>query len=152
MKTIVVYKTTSGFTKKYAEWIAADLHADLVPFKQADGALLASYETIIYGGCLHAVGISGVGLVKKNLARLAGKNVIVFTVGASPAREGILDEVLSRNFTEEQRRRIRFFYLRGGFDFSKLDAPNKILMSLLKAKLQKKKTLTDDEKGMLDAY
>jgi hypothetical protein len=98
------------------------------------------------------VGISGVSLIKKNLAGLAGKKLIVFAVGASPVRDGVLDEVLNRNFTPEQRSLIRFYYLRGGFDYSKLDTPNKMLMSLLKAKLQKKKTLTDDEKGMLDAY
>lgn len=152
MKTLVVYKTTSGFTKKYAEWIAADLQADLVPHKQADAGLLASYDVIVYGGSLHAVGISGVGLIKKNLPRLTGKKIIVFTVGASPVREGILDEVLNRNFTEEQRRHIRFFYVRGGFDFEKLDTPNKLLMGLLKVKLQSKKNLTADEKGMLEAY
>ncbi|HWR13009.1 MAG TPA: hypothetical protein VN445_14390 [Rectinemataceae bacterium] len=30
IRTIVIYTSASGFTKKYAEWIAQDLGADLV--------------------------------------------------------------------------------------------------------------------------
>lgn len=30
MKIVVVYKSISGFTKKYAEWIAEELEADLL--------------------------------------------------------------------------------------------------------------------------
>ncbi len=29
MKTIVIYKSATGFTKKYAQWIAEALSADL---------------------------------------------------------------------------------------------------------------------------
>ena len=36
MKTVVVYKSISGFTKKYAEWIAHELRADLLGAKKID--------------------------------------------------------------------------------------------------------------------
>ncbi|MBN1307547.1 MAG: hypothetical protein JXA18_06500 [Chitinispirillaceae bacterium] len=152
IKRAVVYKSLSGFTKKYAQWIAEELQADLFPVQKAKFALLSEYDLIVYGGSLHAVGISGVGIIKKNLCRLAGKTVVVFAVGASPPAEGILEEVLNRNFSPEQRSLIRLFYLRGGFDYSKLDLPGKILMTLLKWKLRRKPSLTGDEKGILDAY
>ncbi len=47
---------------------------------------------------------------------------------------------------------IPLFYLRGGFDYSKLDFPNKILMKLFQWKLMLKRTKTPDERGMLMAY
>jgi hypothetical protein len=51
---------------------------------------------------------------------------------------------------------VEFYHLRGGFDFKKLKLRDKILMSMLKMKLEAKKKrgeeLTDDEKGMLAAY
>ena len=29
MKTVVIYKSRTGFTKKYAEWISEELSADI---------------------------------------------------------------------------------------------------------------------------
>ncbi len=51
-----------------------------------------------------------------------------------------------------QQEEIKFFYLRGGFDYNKLDFANKILMNLLKIKLRFKKNKTSDEKEMIAAY
>ena len=152
MKCAVVYKSTSGFTKKYAQWIAEELGAELIPVKKASFALLSAYDLIVYGGSLHAVGISGAGIIKRNLHRFAGKTIIIFAVGASPPREGIVEAVLNRNFTEKEHERINFYYFRGGFDYSKLDLLGKILMTLLKWKLKWKRSLTADEKGMLASY
>jgi hypothetical protein len=110
------------------------------------------YDLIIFGGSLHAVGISGVRLIKNNLDKLADKKIIVFTTGASPSREDIPEEIINKNFSEEQRKKIMFFYFRGGFDFNKLDLMNKTLMTLLKWKIRMKRDRTPDEKGMLAAY
>ena len=57
-----------------------------------------------------------------------------------------------RVLTAEQRKYIGCFYLRGGFDYSKLTAKDKVLMKMLKVKLQKTKERTEDEQGMFDAY
>jgi hypothetical protein len=48
--------------------------------------------------------------------------------------------------------KIQFFYLRGGFNYNKLPLIDKFLMKLLQLKLKRKKSLTADEKGMLNAY
>ena len=152
MKTLVMYRTVSGFTKKYAEWIAESLNADLVDARQVDQAVLPDYDRIVFGGSLHEVGVHGVDIVLKNLPKLEGKRIAVFTTGASLASEAVLREVENRNFTPEQKSRIGFFYLRGGFDFGKLDLRNKIMMTLLKWKIQMKRERTPDEKGMLAAY
>jgi hypothetical protein len=70
---------------------------------------------------------------------------------ASPPRQNVLLEVREHNFSPEMRQ-VEFFYLRGGFDYSKLDRVNKFLMILLKIRLSFKKTKTSDEIGMLAAY
>ena len=153
-RALVLYRSTSGFTKKYAEWIAQDLNADLFETKDFDQARFSEYDLIIFGGSLHAVGINGVKIVKENLPRLTGKKLVVFAVGASPPRESIPVEVVNKNFTAEQQKSIKFFYLRGGFDYSKLDWPNKVLMTLMRVKLslKKKENRTPDEIGMLAAF
>lgn len=152
MKTIVIYKSKSGFVKKYAEWIAAELAADLFESSRITIGGLAAYDTVIYGGGLYAVGINGVKFITRNLDKLEGKKVIVFASGATPPREDAITEVRNRNFTAEQQQRIRFFYLRGGFDYDKLKLVDKVLMNLMKWKLKGKKDLNPDERGMLTAY
>lgn len=57
-----------------------------------------------------------------------------------------------RVLTAQQQESIGHFYLRGGFDFSRLTARDKVLMKMLKVKLQRTKERTEDEQGMLDAY
>jgi menaquinone-dependent protoporphyrinogen IX oxidase len=150
-KTIVIYRSTSGFTKKYAEWIAQECQADLFDAKKIDADKLVEYDVVIFGGSLHVVGISGLNLIKNNMPRLSGKKVIVFAVGASPPRENVLAEVREHNFGKEMGG-AELFYLRGGFDYSKLDWGNKVLMTLLKVRLKFKKNKTPDELGMLAAY
>jgi len=124
MKTIVVYKSISGFTKKYLKWIAEELEADLFRIEKIDIDILLKYDIIIYGGSLHAVGISGVSIIKDNLNKLRGKNIIVFATGASPLRESTVSEVRDSNFSIEEQKQIQFYYFRGGFDFKKLDFIN----------------------------
>ena len=80
----------------------------------------------------------------------------VFGTGAAPGRPEVLTEVRDQNFTPEQLQQLRYFYLRGGFNYSKLPLVQKVLMTLLKWKIQWKKKrnvpLHGDESGMLRAY
>jgi menaquinone-dependent protoporphyrinogen IX oxidase len=152
MKTIVIYTSSTGFTKKYAEWIAQALEADLFTARELRPETLSAYDTVIYGGSLHAVGIRGIKVLKKNFSRLDGKRVIVFAVGATPARKDVPAEVIKANFSPEESAKIKFFYLRGGFDYAKLGLVDKLLMNLLKFKINRNKDKTLDEKGMLAAF
>lgn len=152
MKTLVMYKSKTGFTKKYAEWIAEELSADIFDVSKVNTNMLTIYDTIIYGGGLYAVGINGVKYITQNLDKLKDKKVIVFATGASPFREEVLREVSDKNFTSEEQKYIQFFYLRGGFDFLKLKPFYKVIMTLLKWKLKMKRELTPDERGMLAIY
>jgi len=154
MKTAVIYKSQTGFTKKYAEWIAEELLTDIFEVSKVTSDMLIQYNTIIYGGSLHAVGISGVKLITENINILKDKKVIVFATGASPERENVINEVRDKNFTLDQQKKIKFFYLRGGFNYKGLKMVDKFLMQLLKFKIKSKKReeLTSDEIGMLAVF
>ena len=151
-KSIVVYSTISGFTKKYAEWIADALGTKALPLGDFGAEAAQSSEIIIYGGNLHAVGINGLKKFKRMAQMLENKTIVIFACGASPDRQDTQEHVVRHNFSEQEKARYPFFYLRGGFDFSKLDFFNKILMTLMKWKLKRKKNRTEDEEGMLAAY
>lgn len=153
-RVIVIYKSKYGSAQRYAQWIAEEVKADLFERSQITLEDILQYDTIVYGGSLYAVGILGLSLIKKNFDKLKGKKVIVFSVGASPAYPGAIEDVKNNNFTEEMKEKVHFFHLRGGFNYEKLNAIDKILMYLLKKKLEHKKhdELTNDEKGMLASY
>lgn len=152
MESIVIYKSKSGFSKKYAKWIAEELKADIFEASKVNVNMLKKYDNIIYGAGLYAVGINGIKFIKDNLEKLSEKKIIIFATGASPWKKEVVDEVLNKNFSIQQQKLVKFFYLRGGFDYNKLTLFNKFLMQLLKIKLKKRTNLTADDKGMLAAY
>ncbi|HLV30220.1 MAG TPA: flavodoxin domain-containing protein [Chitinispirillaceae bacterium] len=152
MKTIVIYKSLSGFTRKYAQWISQELKSDLTDIKYLDSHSFEKYDTIIFGGSLHASGITGLKNITDRMDKLEGKNIVVFAVGASPSGRKIAREIINKNFNAQQQNRIEFFYLRGGFNFQKLDLIHKIIMTLFKWKLLLSRNKTPEMRGMLEAY
>jgi menaquinone-dependent protoporphyrinogen IX oxidase len=153
MNTIVVYKSKTGFVRNYAEWIAEELSADIFEVSKVNINMLTKYDTLVYGGSLHAVGINGVKFITKNFDKLKDKKLVVFASGASPSSEKVIKEVVTNNFTSDQQKCIKFFYMRGGFNYNKLPTFDKLLMTLLnwkiKIKKKQKKALAPDEIGML---
>lgn len=151
-KTVVVYRSKTGFTKNYATWLAEHLDCTLLEGSKATANDLLSYDTIIYGAGLYAVGISGIKLITGNYEQLKGKRLIVFAVGASPMKKSIPEELMKANIPPEQQQNIELFYLRGGFDYSRLSPFYKFLMFLKKLQLRKIKNPDSDAKGMLASY
>lgn len=44
MRIIVIYKSKTGFTKRYAEWIAEELKCDILDYKNLSRLSIAEYE------------------------------------------------------------------------------------------------------------
>ncbi len=154
-KVAVIYKSKYGSTKKYAEWIANEVAGDLFEYSEAKAQNLLSYDTIIFGGGFYASGINGVSLITKNFQTLKNKNLIIFTVGlASTDDKEVFKPIIEKNCTEEMRRKIQFFHLRGGIDYKRLNFVHKPMMGMLKIMVSKKKPeeLSEDDKMMLATY
>ncbi len=149
MKTVVIYKSKGGYTKTYAEWIAQELGCDLRENNKLKIEELLGYDTIIYGGGMYAGGIAGLNLIKRGYEQLKDKNLAVWATGASPGRKEEMDAVWEKVFSKEQREHIKTFYLRGGFEFSRLKTGDKLLMNMLKSQIKKKEDLTEDDEGIL---
>lgn len=151
MKTIVIYRSKTGFTKKYAQLISERLNCPIYSFSEIKRINLEDYELIIYGGSLYASGILG---LKKFKTKLKNQRLIVFAVGATPLKEGLKDEIINANFTPREKEHVNFFYMRGGFKFDELNLIDKGLMLMMKRSIKKKdpKERTADERGLLNAY
>lgn len=137
MKTLVLYKSKTGFTKRYAEWIAQALSADLVPYEKRKQYVLDEYDTVLYGGGFHAGLIGGIGWFKKQLPSLSDKKVVVFATGASPAESEEVPKALAQNFTGDERDRIDVFYLQSGLCYEKMGAIDKLFMKVFRSMLKK---------------
>lgn len=150
MKTIVVYKSKYGYTKKYAEWIAEALQCEIK--ENAAFADIEDYDVIICGGGCYAGTINGAKLITKNLSRLSGKKIILFAVGSSSGADKDIISFWKKNLTDEQRENIAHFYLRGGFDYGRLGTADRLMMNMLKAHLKKIKDPDEETRGLLAAY
>lgn len=151
-KVVVVYRSKTGFTKNYATWLAKRLNCTLLEGDKISVKDITDYDTIIYGSGLYAIGISGIKLITKNFELLKDKRLIVFAVGASPAKREIVPELVKANIPTEQQNKIELYYLRGGFDYNRLSPFYKLLMNLKKLQLKKIKNPDADVKGMLASY
>ena len=154
MNGIIIYRSKTGFSARYANWIAEELNLPCVDSRIFDWRNHSRYDVVIYGGGLYQGGINGLRKMKRWARLAAPGKFVVFACGATPMRDETTRELFQTNFSERERAEVHFFYLRGGFHFAKLGMVDRILMILLKWKLRLKSEAlrSPDEKGMLQAY
>lgn len=154
-KTAVVYATKNGSTKRYAEWIARDCGAKLIALEEAVIDELTEYDTLVYGGAVYAGNIMGISFIKDNRDLLKNVRLVVYAVGLTqPGDEVAFAQVIDRNFTEEERKGIRFFHFPGELDYKKMNFAQKSIMRVLKRSIQKKpeNARSQMEAHILDTY
>ena len=149
MKTIVIYNSQTGFTKRYAQWIAEKTGADCVELSEAKKRSMDAYEAIIFGGWACAGGISKLRWFKGNMDQWAGKKLIVFCVGGSPINSPSVEPALKNNFSEAEFKKVNAFYCPGGFCYEKMSASSRLMMKLFLKTLKAKKDKTEEEREMI---
>lgn len=154
MKMAIVYASKSGFTRNYAKWLSETLAAELIELSSVTNGQLEHYDLIVYGGGLYAGGINGLKKFKNITLGYQHQKTIFFATGATPNYPDVLPTLLKTNFKADEVGSVNLFYLRGGFDISKLTRIDRILMQLFKWKIMCKKESkrTTDERGMLATY
>ena len=80
-KTLIVYSSPYGTTKKYAEWIAEELNGDIYLINNFNQNILNNYDTIIIGSGLYAGKIKGIDIIIKNYETIKTKKLLIFTCG-----------------------------------------------------------------------
>lgn len=150
MKAVVIYNSQTGFTKRYAQWIAEAAQADCLELSEAKKKDLALYEAIIFGGWACAGTISKIRWFKSNIDSWAGKKLIVFCVGASPLENPEIEPALKRNFSESEREKVDVFYCPGGFNYENMSASYRLIMKVFIKTLKAKKDKTETEQQMAD--
>jgi len=151
MKPIVLYRSKYGSTKNYADWIAQELSCEALDAKGVDADILKDYDTIIYGGGLYAEIIAGVSLITKNIDKLAGKKLVVFTTGLTPTnvREYYDGMVLEKNFKGDTKNKVKVFNFPGKMVYKELSLVHRTAIKTLQSIMSKKENPTDMEKMLV---
>lgn len=151
MNAVVVYRSKYGSTKAYAEWISEELGCDIFEYKEIKIDDLLKYDTIIYGGGLYAEVINGVYLLTKNMDKLKGKKIAVYSTGITPLeyREYYDKLVIEKNFTPEMLEQIKVFNFMGKMILEELSLPHRTAIKALKALMKNKENPTEMEKLLI---
>lgn len=128
-RAIVVVESSTGVTRHCAEQIAQIIGADIVQRGRAIPAALLQYETIVFGGGIAAGRIVGAAWLSRMQPYLAGKRIIVFSTGFTPADSGeVLSAVRGRDFSQAQRAAIEFFHIPSGIRYSRLRPLHRLML------------------------
>ena len=133
-KIAVVYKSKHGSTKQYAEWIAEEVGADLFNADHCKGSDLSDYDTIVFGGCIHAGGIQGIDFLRKNMSTFCIKDVFAFAVGLNVDGLEARQQCREINFTKKLAD-IPCYFLRGAYDPAVVKGADKVIMGIVKKML-----------------
>ena len=152
MSTVVVYKSKYGSTKQYAEWIAEELGCEALDAKNVKIDDLEKYDTIVYGGGLYAEVINGVILLTKNMDKLEGKRLIVYSTGITPLkyREYYDKLVIEKNFKPEMLDKIKVYNFLGKMILDELTIVHRTALKTLKKIMQGKENPTEMEKLLVE--
>lgn len=128
MKTLILYVSKSGNTKAYAEAIADALGTTAYPLKSVKPKKWADYDTIVFGGWVMGGKIQGLDRFLQNWDLISDKNVIVFANGMGYPDAQTRKDLITGNLLDLYH--LRFYQLRGSFDFSKVKFPYSFLLNV----------------------
>lgn len=144
MKKVVVYQSGTGFTAKYAEWIAQQLRCETKELKSVNLHELVSYDLVVYGGWIMAGMVSGYDKLKG----LELKKLIVYGVGMTVPSEQIVNQLAQQN----QIPRECFFYFEGGYNPQKLGFMKRMMLNMMRKSIEKKENKSAEELHMLETF
>ncbi len=145
MKTLILYTSKTGFTKKYALWIAEEIKCDAFPFGTIPAPDIEKYDVILYGAGIYAEHISGLKKFLKLVKNYADQKIVVFATGAAPLTEETANRVKKNNFSETEAAQYDFFYFPSGLNYEKMKIGDKILMKIFNTFISMKNKPAQEE-------
>ena len=141
MKTLIIYTSQTGFTKKYSQWIADEMSADIYDLKDVkkkENVFFEGYDAIIYAGWCMAGSVVKVKWFLDKAVSWKEKRLAVVAVGGSPNDNPDVEIFLEKALSDEQRQYIKAFYCQGGFNYEKMNSASKLAMKMFVGALKKK--------------
>lgn len=147
---VVIYKSKTGFTEKYANWVAEELNCDVYPLENVNLINLSEYELIIFGSGVRAGKMSGIKFIDKSRFDFPNKKLVIFATGATPQHEfEAIEKVRTMNVHENSG--IPFFYFQSGFNYERMKGLDKLMLSMARVLLSRMKDKDGTQNEMVAA-
>lgn len=140
MKSVVIYKSKTGFTRQYAQWIAEALSCEALPMNKVNMNSIREYDTIIYGGWILGGMVMGLDKVRK----MQPKQLVIFATGASVPCDITEQGIKEASHIDNEP----FFYMEAGFRFEQLGFFKKMMLKMVKKSVAKKENKTEQDQYM----
>ncbi len=111
LNAVVIYRSKYGSTKRYAEWIAEELNADIFAVSEFDVSKLENYSIVLFGSSVHIGKVKGITFIKNNWPILSKKKVVVFASTGSPKIEPKQQQVVVASLPPELCQLVKYFPL-----------------------------------------
>ena len=150
MKTLIIYTSQTGFTKRYAEWIAEKSQADIFTLKDVqikNETFFNEYDATIYAGWCMAGKVVKLEWFLEKAANLKEKKLAIVAVGASPNEAPEVEVAMGNLLSDEQKQYIKVFYCQGGINYDKMKFPFKFAMKMFSNSLKNSKDPKQREQG-----
>ncbi len=108
MSRVIIYKSKTGHTERYAKMLSEELNIPCYSYKDA---IVSKNDEVIFLSYIYASKIMGLSKILKKY-----KVKVVIAVGALAYSKDYLNTLKDANNIK-----LPFFYLRGGIDYSKLN-------------------------------
>ncbi len=132
MDSLIVYKSNTGFTKKYIDSLNRRIpESEVVEIGKFKAKMTKDVEYIFYGGPLRNNKIVGLDKFLKHYDKFQDKNIFVFCTGIEPITDDKKENVIAINGLNYYH--VRFYLLPGGMDYSKM---NKFMQKMMKIGLK----------------
>lgn len=144
--TLIIYDSKYGCTKTYAKLIAEKLQAEVQSMDMALDTAITQSDTIIFWTYVRVGQFHGAKWIKDQREKIKHKKIIFYSTSAE-ASQGELQAILHKTFSADQLQHIKYVWLPGVSDYSKMTFRDKVMMRFPIMAL-KKKAKKGDEKAM----
>ena len=130
MKGIIIYKSTYGSTKQYAEWLKEDTGFQNFAVNKISNKMLADSEVVIIGSPVLAHRPFLANWIKKKWNILKDKKVVLYTTSGAPASDPKLVAGFKASLDPEISSNIKYVPQGGRMIFSQLKPFHRFMMKL----------------------
>ncbi|EFA23492.1 flavodoxin domain-containing protein [Bifidobacterium gallicum] len=148
MGMILVYKSKSGFTQRYAQWVAWDMGCEIVPVRKVNMSTLEGCDVFVYGARIHAGRVDGLPKARELFAASKAKRFVIFATGATPCSQTRTVNGMWRNsLTPDELVHVPHFYMQAGICYEKLGLLDRMMLKLAASMLGRQEQRNPMEVG-----
>ncbi|MCG4282735.1 flavodoxin domain-containing protein [Lacticaseibacillus saniviri] len=136
---IIIYTSRTGFTQRYALWIARQLHCEVLDSKFVTHKDLSNKKIVIYGGHVFAGRVLGFKPFYRQYHQSLKQHLLVFGTGILPEQDVDVRQIMQRNMDICDAEKL-FYYFQGQAKKSQLSLPHRMQLAFNHTKVEKQRT------------